>query len=135
MDPTPGSSPSSGITSELKDALVPRPPAGSSPIKSFLLFDWMITPVLIRVIYVLGSLAVIVTALQTMFSKSPADEMADAFRGLGVRAPASGGGGNFWQGLIYLVVGLVAVRVWCELMIVFFRMHENLKAIRDRHAV
>lgn len=131
MDTPPATTPPATMANEIKAALLPKPPAGASPLKSYLLFDWMVTPVLIRVVHILGSLAVIVIALQTMFSRSPADEMAEAFRGLGVKA-ASSGGGNFWQGLIYLVVGLVAVRVWCELMIIFFRIHENLRVIRDR---
>jgi hypothetical protein len=39
---------------------------------------------------------------------------------------------NFFIGLIALVCGVVAVRIWCELAIIFFKMNEALQAIRDR---
>lgn len=111
-----------------------KPPPGVSPARSFFLFDWMITPVLIRVVYVLASLGVIYTSLETMFSKSEADILAAQFRQMGGQ-PGGGGGGQFWTGLVMLVVGLIIVRVMCESMIVLYRLHDNVRAIRDRGVI
>lgn len=95
----------------------------------------MITPVLIRVIYVLASLGVVYTSLETMFSKSEADVFAAQLRQMGGQPAASGGGGQFWTGLVMLVVGFIIVRVMCESMIVLYRLHDNVRAIRDRGVV
>ena len=37
-------------------------------------------------------------------------------------------------GLLIIVGGGVGVRIWCELLIVMFKIHENLKKIADRQA-
>lgn len=112
-----------------------KPPPGSSPARAFFLFDWMVTPILIRVIYVIASLAVVYTSLQTMFSKSPGDQLADQFRAMGGQPAAGSSGGQFWTGLAMMVVGLILVRVGCESMIVLYRLHDNVRAIRDRGGV
>jgi hypothetical protein len=39
---------------------------------------------------------------------------------------------SIFTGLIALVGGLLAVRIWCELAIVFFKMNDALQAIRNR---
>jgi hypothetical protein len=36
----------------------------------------------------------------------------------------------FLLGLIYLIVGPVMVRIYCELLILLFRIYEELQAIR-----
>jgi len=33
--------------------------------------------------------------------------------------------------VVTLVVGIIAVRVWCEILIVFFRINETLTDIRE----
>jgi len=67
----------------------------------------MITPVFIHVIYWIG-IAVVVLA------------------GLGAIA-ASG----ILKGLLAIVVGLIVVRVGCEVLLVLFRINDNLVAIRN----
>lgn len=42
-----------------------------------------------------------------------------------------GGAGTFLGGLVFLVVGPVMVRIYCELLILFFRMNETLTEIKD----
>jgi hypothetical protein len=48
-------------------------------------------------------------------------------RGLGVLA-------GFFGGLLVMVLGTVIWRVYCELLILFFRMNETLTEIRDNLA-
>jgi len=37
----------------------------------------------------------------------------------------------FLLGLFMLIVGAIVIRIWCELLIVLFKMHDHLKAIRE----
>lgn len=104
-----------------------RPPPGEQPAKAFLLFDWMVTPILIRVVYVLGSLWWIYQSLQVMFGGN--QTMNDLAILAGQRAPS-----QFWNGLLMLVVGLVTIRIACESMIVMYRMYDNVRAIRVKMA-
>jgi hypothetical protein len=68
----------------------------------------MVTPKIITFIYWLMLLGVIASGLTYMFTVS------------------------FLTGLIGLLCGLVLVRIWCELAVIFFKMNEALQAIRER---
>ena len=74
----------------------------------FLAFRRFFTPIAIQVIFWIGVIGVIVTSLTVMF------------RGFGA----------FLGGLVFLVVGIVMVRIYCELLILLFRIYDELKAIR-----
>jgi hypothetical protein len=76
--------------------------------KSVLFFDDMLTPKIITVIYWLGLISVIFGAVMMIFT------------------------GNFFKGLGLLVFGAIGVRVWCELLIVMFKIHENIKRLADK---
>ncbi|MGE4406170.1 DUF4282 domain-containing protein [Pseudomonas sp.] len=80
-------------------------------MKDIFFFDAMLTPKIITLLYWVGLLAVIVCGIAAMFG---------AF------------GGGFWFGLAILVGGLVGTRLWCELLIVMFKINENLKKIAIR---
>lgn len=122
MSTTPDSpKPLTPLTSLLHDI---KPPAGRPAFASFLLFDWMVTPVLIRALYVLGSLWWILQSLRMMFGRDEAAENLAAMMGQPAPNP-------FWSGLVALAAGLVGLRVFCESMIVLYRLHENVRAIRD----
>ena len=41
-------------------------------------------------------------------------------------------GAGFWTGLGILLFGLIDTRVWCELLIVLFKINENLQKIANR---
>lgn len=77
-------------------------------LKSALCFDTMLMPKIITFVYWLLLLGVLVGALGMMFN------------------------GNFLGGLIALPMGAVGVRLWCELMIVLFKINENIQKISDR---
>jgi hypothetical protein len=79
-------------------------------MEEYLKFRKMITPLLIQVLFWLGIVIVVIAALVMMF-------------GHGI--------GGFVGGLVYLVAGPIFVRVYCELIIVLFRIFEELKALRE----
>jgi hypothetical protein len=71
-------------------------------------FKKMITPLIIQVLYWIGIAGVVIAAFSFMFRR-----------------------GGFWIGLVYLVLGPIMVRVYAELLIVLFRMHDALYEISD----
>ena len=77
-------------------------------MQDLLSFNKMITPVFIHVIYWIGIGAVVLA-------------------GLGIVA----GSGSILKGLLAIVVGLIVVRVGCEVLIVLFRINDNLTALRN----
>lgn len=75
-------------------------------------FDKMITPKIISIIYYLllaGSVIYGVIIMFTYFS----------FK-------------SFCLGLLAMVFGALFSRIWCELLIVTFKINENLKKIADK---
>lgn len=79
----------------------------------FLFFDEMLTPKIITLIYWLMIIGVVITSVAHMFGRGQDD--------------------GFLFGLLYLLVGVVGARIWCELMIVIFKIHENLRTLAERH--
>lgn len=76
-------------------------------MKNLLFFDAMITPKIITFIYWLILLGVVVGGLGVMF------------------------GGAFLQGVGILVGGALFARIWCELLMVLFKINENLQKLTD----
>jgi len=85
-------------------------------MEDFLKFRKMITPLIIQILFWVGVAGSVIAALVMM---------ASSFGRFG------GGAGQFLGGLIFLVVGPVLVRVYTELLILFFRINETLTEIRD----
>ena len=77
-------------------------------MNDFLSFRKMITPVFIQVIFWIAVVFTVIGALITMFS----------------------GGLNIVIGLVMLVVGPFMARIYCELLIIAFRIYDELVAIR-----
>lgn len=82
----------------------------------FLNFDSMITPLIIKVVFwigvgvsVLAGLSMIIMGLNSTF----------------------GSGFQVISGLATIVVGPILVRIYCELLIIMFKMHESLQDIRQ----
>ena len=75
-------------------------------MKDVLFFDTMITPKIITFIYWVLLFAAVVGGLWTMFNLS------------------------FFMGILYAVGGAFAARIWCELLIVLFKMNEALQELR-----
>lgn len=79
-------------------------------MKSLLFFDSMITPQILTVVYWFLLVSVVIGGLFTMFSSS------------------------FFAGLGMIIGGAIGVRIWCELLIVIFKINENLKRMADKEA-
>ena len=79
-------------------------------MKDFLSFKTMITPIVVQVAFWLGVVACVIAALVNLFTNL--------------------GNGIFsWlvMTIIILVLGPIVVRVYCELLIILFRIYEALK--------
>ena len=78
-------------------------------------FDKMLTPKIITVVYWIMLLGVAVGGLGSIFA-----------------GPGGFSISSFFMGIVYAVGGAVAVRIWCELLIVAFKMNEALQEIRHK---
>lgn len=85
-------------------------------MEDFLKFRKMITPLIIQILFWAGVAASVIGALVMMGS---------SFGRYG------GGAGTFLGGLLFLVLGPVSVRIYCELLMLFFRMNETLTEIKN----
>lgn len=84
-------------------------------MKEFFLFNEMITPRIITFIYWLLLLAAL-------------------GGGLSVMSGGMGGFtfGSFLQGLATMAFGALGARIWSELLIVLFKINDNLRAMAER---
>jgi Domain of unknown function (DUF4282) len=76
-------------------------------------FDSMLTPKIITLVYWILLFVIIIGGLGAMF-------------GFGA------GGftfGSFIKGIVGIVVGVIFARIWCELLIVLFKIHDNVHKI------
>ncbi|HEV2378957.1 MAG TPA: DUF4282 domain-containing protein [Terriglobia bacterium] len=78
-------------------------------MSDFLAFRRMITPAIIQVLFWIGVSVSVIAGLTTMTS--------------GVM--------GVFTGLALIVIGPLAVRIYCELLILLFRMNETLSDIRS----
>ena len=76
--------------------------------RDLLFFEEMIVPKIITFLYWLLLVVVVLSGISVMFLQS------------------------FFAGLIGIVVGALMVRVWCEILIVMFKINDSLQAIKDR---
>jgi hypothetical protein len=93
------------------------PQQGGSPVGGFVQSAWfkdfakfrlMITPIVIQVLFWLGIAGCIIGAL------------------------VSFGQAQVLNGIVVLILGPLFVRIYCELLIIIFRIHDLLKQIRDK---
>ncbi|GAA0813293.1 DUF4282 domain-containing protein [Colwellia sp. D2M02] len=80
-------------------------------MKDIFFFDSMLTPKIITFVYWLMLLSVLISGIGTMFI---------------------GHGGGFFAGMGILIGGAIGARIWCELLIVLFKIHANLQKIADK---
>lgn len=82
-------------------------------LRSIFFFDSMLTPKIITFVYWLILLSVTISGLGAMFS-------GNGFAG-------------FMGGLGIIVGGAVFARIWCELLIVLFKINDNLKKMAENN--
>lgn len=83
----------------------------------YLRFRKMITPVIVEVLFWLGVVACVIGGLILIASGA---------------GRYSGRGGAIISGILLLVLGPLGVRIWCELLIVLFRMLDFLREISEK---
>ena len=108
--PVVGASTQDSTNSPQYSAPKPIPQQSPSDFQKFINFDIMITPAIMKVIYIIGSVVIIIAALVSLFSGQALVAIAAIFGG---------------------AAALVFFRLYCELVMVFFKMHENLKHIKN----
>ena len=84
-------------------------------MKKILDFDVMITPLIIKVLFWIGIAASVIIGLITIV------EGFSAYYG---------GGGIILSGLLIIVLGPIGVRIYCELLIIMFKMFDTMKGIQ-----
>ena len=84
-------------------------------MRDILFFDNMLTPKIITFVYWILLAAAVVTGVGSMFG---------GYSGFTF--------GSFFMGIVYTAAGAVGARIWCELLIVLFKMNEALQVLRNR---
>jgi hypothetical protein len=85
-------------------------------MRDFWAFRTMVTPVIIQVLFWAGAGAcVVMGAVMVMY---------------GVTYYQEGGATSLWKGVLLFLFGPLVVRVYCEILIIFFRMNETLTEIK-----
>ncbi|MGB8991495.1 MAG: DUF4282 domain-containing protein [Desulfobaccales bacterium] len=88
-------------------------------MSDFWAFRTMVTPVIIQMLFWVGTiLCIIIGGIMTIYGATQYD-MGQAH--------------YLWKGVLLFLLGPLAVRVYCEILIVFFRINETLTEIK--HAV
>jgi hypothetical protein len=88
-------------------------------MKDFWAFRTMVTPVIIQIIFWVGTLAAVVAgAVMIIYAANHYEP---------------GMGRYIFKGALLLILGPLGMRVYCEILIVFFRINETLTEIK--HAV
>ncbi len=98
----------------------PMPPIAaslvqSSPLADFLAFRTMLTPVLIKVLFWVGVVACFLLGLGNLILALRLNSITELV-----------------SAVLIILLGPIFVRVWCEMLILFFRIHETLVEIKDQ---
>ncbi len=80
--------------------------------RDLLFLDEMFTPKIINIIYWLILFFMVISGLAIMFSGMTFF--------------------SFIGGMLTIIMGAVGARIWCELLIVIFKIHENLRKLADK---
>ncbi|MCL7748027.1 DUF4282 domain-containing protein [Halalkalibacter alkaliphilus] len=86
-------------------------------MNQYLNFDKMITPAIIKIIFWIGVAVSVITGLIMIIS--------------GAASPW-GGGLQVISGLFVMFLGPLVTRIYCELLILFFKMQQSLNEISSK---
>jgi hypothetical protein len=84
-------------------------------MRDIFFFDSMLTPKIITFVYWLLLLFAVISGLGSIFG---------GYGGVTF--------GKFLMGIGIIVGGAFFARIWCELLIVLFKIHENIKTLADK---
>lgn len=93
-------------------------------LQKYLNFDRMITPTIIKILFWVGVGISVLAGIIAIFSG-----LAQIFSRYG-----SGMLGfiTFIMGFVIMILGTLGARIYCELLIVVFKMHESLHSIDEK---
>ena len=83
-------------------------------MKDLFFFNTMFTPKIITFVYWLALFAAVVSGIGSMF----------AFGRMSLT--------SFLTGLAIIVGGAIGARIWCELLIVLFKINENMQKVANK---
>lgn len=86
-------------------------------VKKFLNFDQMITPTIIKIVFWIGAALSVLSGIVIIIS--------------GITSYI-GGAGEVFMGLLTMILGPFVVRIYCELLIIFFKMNETMTEIKEQ---
>lgn len=86
----------------------------------FLSFRKMIAPTIIQIIFWVGVIACVVFGLAVLAG-------GDSLQGLTPVSPTV-------MGLLIIILGPIAVRVYCEILMVWFRIYESIRGVERNTA-
>ena len=98
-------------------------PGESFNMKDYLQFKRMITLQIIPVLYVVVAVIITLASIGMMFGGGRGYGGYGGYGALGFFQ------GGFLSGLVFLVIGNVFWRMWCEFMLVVFRINKSLQNI------
>ncbi|MCL1065754.1 DUF4282 domain-containing protein [Shewanella olleyana] len=84
-------------------------------MKKVLFFDSMLTPKIITIVYWILLVAAVISGIAAMFN---------GYGGFTIVSLVTG--------ICIAIASAVGARIWCELMIVLFKIHENLQKLVDK---
>ena len=88
-------------------------------MRDFWAFRTMVTPIIIQILFWIGAILCLITgAIMVIYG-------ASQFQ--------AGDGQYLWKGVLLFVLGPLGVRIYCEILMVFFRINETLTEIK--HAI
>ena len=127
----------------------PRRRPSGNPVGDFLTFRLMITPLLIQLVFYAGVMICIgvgVRAIAGSFDAAPDSSRTtwdardtdrftpDLVKQKAKTEPARQFSAvQFGGGLAIILVGPLMIRLYCELLIIIFKIHDELKSSNDRH--
>ena len=91
-------------------------------------FQFMITPVFIRIIYLIGVVMITLIAIFLVLGTP----VSITTSGGGTTSIGGGMLGALLFGIVYFLVAQLIWRIWMELLIVIFRIHGSLRTIEER---
>jgi hypothetical protein len=87
-------------------------------VNDFLKFKKMMTPIIIQILFWIGVAVCVIAGIIEIVS--------------GINTPYGGGGSVVFMGILLLLLGPILVRVWCELMLVLFSIHDTLIKMKNK---
>ena len=82
-------------------------------MKDFLAFRTMVTPFIIQILFWLGAVICLIAGVIMV-----------------IYGATQGKAQYVWQGVLLFVLGPLVVRIYCEILIIFFRINETLTEIK-----